>query len=273
MNDNLPEKDDRVLEITQRVQQQGKRAYSAVLSFFVKFITIAAIYGITIVLAVKYVAPLASWGIENFSPLAQQRKQIEQKNNVRDAFSTISNTNVGVISNSSITQFFTNKEAKEIDISIPKLINNSPIFDDDSHNTEIRDAFAHSINWEYLGQSTKQFTVSYNGSLLAKKDKNGTTFYTKLTEPNTKEILSDVKKQLKNHSEPDFVEWEKIDDENNYDIDKNKKSVTVSGYYESKRPIPLVWKKPVYHVKATYNLEGFNYEFKKGSLKVEERKK
>lgn len=272
MNDNLPEKDDRVLEITQRVQQQGKRAYSAVLSCFVKFIIIAAIYGITIVLAVKYVAPLASWGIENLSPLAQQRKQIEQKNNVRDAFSTISNTSVGVISNSSFTQFFTSKEAKEIDISIPKLINNSPIFDDDSHNTEIRDAFSNSINTTYLKQSTNKYTVSYNGSILVEGDKSWTTTYNNITEPDTKKIIFDVKKQLKNQSKPTFVEWEKIDKENNYEIDKNKRTVTVSGYYESKRPIPMVWKTPVYHVKATYKLDGLNYEFKQGSLKVEERK-
>lgn len=102
----------------------------------------------------------------SLSPWNQQKQEISAKNNVRDAYSSIIGSNVGLISQNGFISWFSSQEAKEIDISIPKLINYSPLFDDDSNRSQLKTAFENSINNDIISQSTTNYKIFYDGSTL-----------------------------------------------------------------------------------------------------------
>ena len=99
----------------------------AITNFLFLLFFIIALFFTVIYIGIPSLGSLFS----SLSPWNQQRQEISAKNNVRDAYSSIIGSNVGVISQNGFISWFSSQEAKEIDISIPKLINYSPLFDDD----------------------------------------------------------------------------------------------------------------------------------------------
>ena len=139
---------------------------------------------------------------------------------MRDAYSSIIGSNVGVISQNGFISWFSSKEAKEIDISIPKLINYSPLFDDESNRSQLKIAFESSINNDIMSQSTSNYKILYDGSTLSEWENGKKISSSKdLSKLQKKEILADLQKKIWNKLNVKFNEWEKIRDQDNVEFD------------------------------------------------------
>ena len=116
--------------ISRLISQFAELGINQIKTAIINFISLF-IFVIVLVFAVIYIGiPSLGSLFNSLSPWNQQKQEISAKNNVRDAYSSIIGSNVGVISQNGFISWFSSKEAKEIDISIPKLINYSPLFDD-----------------------------------------------------------------------------------------------------------------------------------------------
>ena len=199
------------------------------------------------------------------SPFAQERKDIAQKNNIRDAYSSIIGSDVGVISQNGIIKWFNSKEAKEIDISIPKLINYSPLFDDDTYRNELKDAFSESLNLDALKQSTKNYKVFYDGATIRNNDNN----WYDVTETNKKAIVKDLERQVLNLKKIEFKKWSQVGKSDNVDFTtKGKDTVKVDGYFK----MGYLMLAKNYHLTAEYKYQGNDYQLVVNTLKVEKVK-
>jgi hypothetical protein len=179
------------------------------------------IFVIVLIFAVIYIGiPSLGSLFNSLSPWNQQKQEISAKNNVRDAYSSIIGSNVGVISQNGFISWFSSKEAKEIDISIPKLINYSPLFDDDSNRSQLKTAFESSFNKDTSFQSAGTYKIFYDGELVVGwKDGEKISSFKDLSKVQKKEILADLQKKIWNKSNVKFNEWEKIGDQDNVDFD------------------------------------------------------
>lgn len=179
------------------------------------------IFVIVLIFAVIYIGiPSLGSLFNSLSPWNHQKQEISAKNNVRDAYSSIIGSNVGVISQNSFISWFSSEEAKEIDISIPKLINYSPLFDDESNRSQLKIAFESSINNDIMSQSTSNYKILYDGSTLSEWENGKKISSSKdLTKLQKKEILADLQKKIWNKSNVKFNEWEKIRDQDNVEFD------------------------------------------------------
>lgn len=179
------------------------------------------IFVIVLVFAVIYIGiPSLGSLFNSLSPWNQQKQEISAKNNVRDAYSSIIGSNVGVISQNGFISWFSSKEAKEIDISIPKLINYSPLFDDESNRSQLKIAFESSINNDIMSQSTSNYKILYDGSTLSEWENGKIISSSKdLSKLQKKEILADLQKKIWNKSNIKFNEWEKFRDQDNVEFD------------------------------------------------------
>ena len=179
------------------------------------------IFVIVLVFAVIYIGiPSLGSLFNSLSPWNQQKQEISAKNNVRDAYSSIIGSNVGVISQNGFISWFSSKEAKEIDISIPKLINYSPLFDDESNRSQLKIAFESSINNDIMSQSTSNYKILSDGSTLSEWENGKIISSSKdLSKLQKKEILADLQKKIWNKSNIKFNEWEKFRDQDNVEFD------------------------------------------------------
>lgn len=235
-------------------------------------------YVILIITGVLLIVAICSIGVPAFgalfqhlSPWSQQQQDITNKNNVRDAYSAIIGSEVGVVRQNGIIQFFSSKEAKEIDIFIPKLINYCPLFDDDSRREELKNAFENSINKDMISQSTKYCQILYDGSTIAKWE-NGKkeSNYKNLGKADKQEILNDLRKKLRMEKEIEFKSWQKKNklESVEYDFVLNTNTVEIKGIFESDGAL---WFTPEYTISVQYKYSKNEWKMVKGSLKVKEK--
>ena len=152
--------------VTRFISQFAELGINQIKTAITNFISLF-IFVIVLVFAVVYIGiPSLGSLFNSLSPWSQQKQEISAKNNVRDAYSSIIGSNVGVISQNGFISWFSSKEAKEIDISIPKLINYSPLFDDDSNRSKLKTAFENSINNDIISQSAGTYKIIYDGDLV-----------------------------------------------------------------------------------------------------------
>lgn len=211
---------------------------------------------------------------QSLSPWNQQQQDISNKNNVRDAYSAIVGSDVGLVSQNGIIKWFSSKEAKEIDISIPKLINYSPIFNDDSYRNELKEAFKDSINDDVMGQSSTTYKVFYDGkTLISVKDGEEVSSYRNLEEKDRKKIQKKLEKELYNEKDIKFKEWQKLVKQKNVDYDFEPKSniVNVKGVFISDGKL---WFTTQYKISVQYKYDNTNddWEIVQKTLKVVKKK-
>lgn len=205
---------------------------------------------------------------QNFSPWSQQRQEIAIKNNVRDAYSAIIGSDVGMISQNGVVKWFSSKESKEIDIAIPKLINYSPLFDDDSKREELKDAFKDSINPEIMEQSTTYYRIFYDGSTLGSwKDGEELSTYKDLKISDKKAILKDLRLKLRTQKKIEFKEWQKKNklETIDYDFESSTNTVKITGIFESDG---FFWTTPEYNLSVNYKYIDGEWKIVKDTLKV-----
>ncbi|SKA03784.1 hypothetical protein SAMN02745116_02211 [Pilibacter termitis] len=208
------------------------------------------------------------------SPWAEQRQEIAKKNNVRDAYSAIAGSDVGVISQNGILKWFNSKEAKEIDISLPKLINYSPLFDDDSDRSGIKQVFEDSIN-EEMNKSTDVYKIYYDGSLLATYAngvKKNSSNDLNLTTDVKAEIKDDLVKKIGMKKKLTFKNWSKRGGQElvEFNLDEKKKEVNIIGEIDVEGKVFFLSDR--YNLSVTYKNTGGKWEIVENTLKVEKSK-
>ena len=233
------------------------------------------IFVIVLIFAVIYIGiPSLGSLFNSLSPWNQQKQEISAKNNVRDAYSSIIGSNVGVISQNAFISWFSSKEAKEIDISIPKLINYSPLFDDDSNRSQLKTAFENSINNDTISQSTSTYKIFYDGSTLSEwKNGKKISSYRDLSKVQKKDIQIDLQKRILSQYNIKLDKWYKNGDEEsiNWDFKEPTNRVYITGNFFSGGFVGFFSKE--YKLYAEYDLKD-NSEFilVEKTLKVEEVK-
>ncbi len=187
--------------------------------------------------ALAYIGiPLISTIIQKTSPWAEQREAISNKNNIRDAYSAIIGSNVGVIPNNDFKKWFSSVEAKEIDISIPKIINYSPLFNDDSKTELLKKGFIDSINTDIIEQSVDSVKIIYDGSTIGEWKKGSLIKdYTEANDIDSKRIDQEITKVLKIEKNIKFKKWKKTNsqDEVTYTYNDEKTTVKIKGNIET----------------------------------------
>lgn len=230
-------------------------------------------FGVAFIVACVFIIfigkPLLSFTIQKMSPWADQKAAISKQNNVRDAYSAIIGSRVGVIPKNGITQWFSSKEASEIDIAIPKIINYSPLFDDTSHTDILKLGFLNSINEDVSKKSTDVVMITYNGATIGeiidgKLEKD----FTDMNNIDAQKIDQAITKVLINEKNIKFKEWQKIGTKNNveYKIDDTKNKIKITGRFESDGTLFLT---PAYKISIELKLVDNNWEFIPDTLEVE----
>lgn len=241
----------------------------AITNFLFLLFFIIALFFTVIYIGIPSLGSLFS----SLSPWNQQRQEISAKNNVRDAYSSIIGSNVGVISQNGFISWFSSQEAKEIDISIPKLINYSPLFDDDSNRSQLKTAFENSINNDIITQSTINYKIFYDGSTLGEWE-NGKKIssFRDLSKAQKKEILEDLQKRIWNKSNVKFKNWEKVGNLDNVDFDfkPSSNSVKIIGRFLDDGTWGMFPK--TYRLSAEYDFSNEKWKIVDKSLKVEQIK-
>lgn len=240
---------------------------------FVKFFSLVVLAILSIALAYHFGSSIVAGVINSSSPWNQQRDDIRMKNNIRDAYSSIIGSDVGIISQNGFVKWFSSKEAKEIDISIPKLVNYSPLFDDDSNRNQLKTAFENSINHDTITQSTSVYKIFYDGSKLGEWE-NGkkVSSFRDLSKAQKKDILEDLQKRIWNTKNIKFKEWEKIGNQDNVDFEFKPSSnkVTIRGKFRNEGTMGLF--KKTYRLIVEYDFNNEKWSIINKSLKVEEAK-
>lgn len=213
--------------------------------------------------------PLLSFTIQKMSPWANQKAAISKQNNVRDAYSAIIGSRVGVTPKNGIAQWFSSKEASEIDIAIPKIINYSPLFDDTSHTDILKLGFLNSINEDVSKESTDIVMITYNGATIGKiVDGKLEKDFTEMNSIDIQKIDQAITKVLINEKNIKFKDWQKIDTKNNveYKFNDKKNKIKITGRFESDGKLFFT---PAYKIIIELKLVDNNWEFIPGTLEVE----
>lgn len=220
--------------IAKTISQFAELGINQIKTAIINFISLF-IFVIVLIFAVIYIGiPSLGSLFNSLSPWNQQKQEISAKNNVRDAYSSIIGSNVGIISQNAFISWFSSKEAKEVDISIPKLINYSPLFDDDSNRSQLKTAFENSINNDTISQSTSTYKIFYDGSTLSEwKNGKKISSYRDLSKVQKKDIQIDLQKKIWNKSNVKFKEWEKIGNQDNvvFDFKPSSNRVKIIGKF------------------------------------------
>ena len=220
--------------VTRFISQFAELGINQIKTAITNFISLF-IFVIVLVFAVVYIGiPSLGSLFNSLSPWSEQKQEISAKNNERDAYSSIIGSNVGVISQNGFISWFSSKEAKEIDISIPKLINYSPLFDDDSNRSKLKTAFENSINNDIISQSAGTYKIIYDGDLVGGwKNGKKISSYRDLSEVQKKDIQLDLQKKIWNKSNVKFKEWEKIGNQDNvvFDFKPSSNRVKIIGKF------------------------------------------
>lgn len=161
--------DDR--EVFQEGADQTQRPPRQLSTLFIRSILNNLILiGLCLLLVITILSiaiPFFNQLIEKASPWYEQRVAISEKNNTNDIYSAISGSEVDKIPYTNIEQWFSSQEAETIEVTIPKLINTSPLFQDDLYRDILKDTFIASINTKNLKESTKYYKISYDGAEIA----------------------------------------------------------------------------------------------------------
>lgn len=232
-------------------------------------------YSILIILGVGIIAagiPLFGALFQRASPWSQQRQEIASKNNIRDAYSAIIGSDVGLVSQNGFIKWFSSKEAKQVDIFIPKLINYSGLFDDDSRREELKDTFEESINSDLMKESTVYYQIFYDGSTLGKwKNGEKVDSYKDLKNADKNAIMKDLRLKLRTDKEIEFMSWQKKNnlESVNFEFEPNSNTVEIKGVFESDG---MLWSSPEYKISAKYQYNTGSWQLENSSLKVDKVK-
>lgn len=260
--------------IAKTISQFAELGINQIKTAIINFISLF-IFVIVLIFAVIYIGiPSLGSLFNSLSPWNQQKQEISAKNNVRDAYSSIIGSNVGIISQNAFISWFSSKEAKEVDISIPKLINYSPLFDDDSNRSQLKTAFENSINNDTISQSTSTYKIFYDGSTLSEwKNGKKISSYRDLSKVQKKDIQIDLQKRILNQYNIKLDKWYKNGDEEsiNWVFKEPTNRVYITGNFFSGGFVGFFSKE--YKFYAEYDLKD-NSEFilVEKTLKVEEVK-
>ncbi|HIZ52641.1 MAG TPA: hypothetical protein IAA20_01685 [Candidatus Enterococcus avicola] len=226
-----------------------------------------------IVAAVWFIGiPAFSSMFYRLSPWSQQTSEIAAKNNIRDAYSAIIGTDVGLVSQKGIVKWFSSKEAKEVDIFIPKLINYSGLFDDDSRREELKNTFEESINSDVMKESAVYYRIFYDGSTLGQwKNGEKVSSYKDLKTADKTAIMKDLRLKLRTEEAIEFKNWEKKNELESvsFEFEPSSNSVNVQGIFESDGTL---WLSPDYKLSAKYQYDDGSWKLANSSLKVDKVK-
>lgn len=270
--DNNSSETDPRKELLQATINFGRKSKKEIISTITGYIILIVAAVAVIIGLIAIGIPSFNWLFQQASPWSQQRKDIADKNNVRDAYSAIIGSDVGMVSQNGIVKWFSSKEAKEIDISIPKLINYSPLFDDDSRREELKAAFKDSINPDVMLQSTTYYKIFYDGSTIGTwKDGEEESTYKNLKESDKKLILKDLRLKLRTRENIEFKEWQKKNklETVDYDFVTSTNTVNITGVFESDGKL---WTTPEYNLAVRYEYADSEWHLVKDTLKVEKIK-
>lgn len=269
-NKNLVTSSNIFTKIVYRFSEIGiNQLKSAIINIVSLFIFVLVLFFSVVYIGIPSLGTL----FNSLSPWNQQKEEISAKNNIRDAYSSIMGSNVGIISQNAFISWFNNKEAKEIDISIPKLINYSPLFDDDSNRSQLKTAFETSINNDIISQSTINYKILYDGSTLGEWESGKkVSSFRDLSKAQKKEILEDLQKRIWNKSNVKFKKWEKIGNQDNVDFDFKPSSnrVKIAGRFLDNG----IWGTfpKTYKLSVEYDLKNEKWVIVEKTLKVEQIK-
>lgn len=225
---------------------------------------------VLLVIVFSFGPKLISMMIQNLSPWAEQRKAIERKNNIEDSYSAIIGSKVTEIPKTDLMKFISSQSSKEVDISIPKIANYSPLFNDELETDILKTGFYNSINEEIMAQFTKTVLITYDGSTIVKLNKNKKEKqFTSEQQKLQNKVTDTIKMFLHNKKKIEFKEWETVDSVENveYKLNSNKNTVKVVGQFKDDGTL---WLSSTYTLSAELKLVGNKWEVVPDKFEVKE---
>lgn len=254
--------------IVKTFQTLSKKSANTLIGYLIFFILLCFSAQFLIIPGIAHLFEISS-------PWAGQRSEIAAKNNIRDAYSAIIGSDVGLISNNGFVKWFTSREAKEMDISIPKLINYSPLFNDDSQREQLKATFKDSINNDIAQQSVANYKIFYDGHTIIEVENGEKIKSFKDLSKGDKEVIQiDLEKRIYNATQVKFSAWEPLEKQQNVDFtfEPSSNTVSINGYFLTPKDF-FFFNEKKFHVTAQYKYEYAEWHIVPDSLKVEEVKK
>ena len=242
-------------------------------------------YGIILVTIIMLIifAPLAiklmGWGLQTLNPTYLQKRAVADFNNSKDAYSTIEGTKVAKVPLNGIEKIFSFNTIsnKEVIISIPKVLNTSSIFNDDTDKSRkfLKNAWISSLDTDKLSEEVKKFEFRYNGSLISSKGEKGNIIVNEdVNNLDRKVIQEKLEILIDNETTYEFQMWDVTHKKENVYFEENGNTISVNGYFVAKNIIPNwvpKFGKPVYRVVAKFQSKDNKIEYIPKSLKVSKK--
>lgn len=220
---------------------------------------------ILVLVSVFVLGPIFSWFFQRLSPWYEQKKAISEYIDVRDAYSAINGSDIGITPQNGLMQWFSTRE-KEITIYIPKLINYSPIFDDESQRNELKNAFTESLNLEMAQKASETVTILYDGDNVVRYSDGDKETYLDLDQSSKNEITNMIKEKLYTENNLKFKKWLST---NKFTFDPYKKNmVVIDTVFSVKKN--LIFSED-YRLKAKLIKKDLKWTVYKNNWKVEKR--
>lgn len=204
---------------------------------------------------------------QSLSPWNEQKKVLSEYTDVRDAYSAIIGSEVGVVPQNGIIKWFSVKD-KEIIINIPKLINYSPLFDDESRRNELKNAFVMSLDEDQVKNVIDQIKIFYDGAHIVTITRGEITKkYQDLSEFNKKQLNEFIKNELNKYN----IKFKKWETNNKFTFDPVQKDVVVVDEVFLVRK--HIFFSERYKLKAKLKMNDLNWIVYKNNWKVEKIEK
>ncbi|GFH42072.1 hypothetical protein Hs30E_06230 [Lactococcus hodotermopsidis] len=266
------------LDSVKVIKTVGATPAKVIGQFFGRYVVVI-IAIIILVVAGPFAIKIMGWSLQTLNPAYLQKQVIADFNNSKDAYSTIEGTKVAKVPLNGIEKLFSQSPTSSdtIIISIPKVLNISPIFNDDTEKSQdlLRNAWIESVNSDKLTKEAKYYEIMYNGSVIITGDNKGNeTKNGDLNAIDKKEITQQLKSEIKHQTKYEFQKWDVVGKREDVKFEKNKNIVTVDGYFIDKNITPNwvpKFGKPIYHVRAEFKHTDNKLEFISGSLKVSKK--
>lgn len=188
------------------------------------FISIYAVIIIILFSALRFFAiPMITDTLVKSSPFYKQSLEIKKNNNINDAFSGISGTDIDRLPQVGIIKWFNNKEAKNIQVYVPKIINYSPLFDDEKNTKELKRAIKNSVIPPNVSKSTNDFEVYYNNSKVIDVEDGKVVFaFDEISENDMNQIKQLIKEMLFKKKNLILNDWVREDEIEKFTFKNNK---------------------------------------------------
>ncbi|MEG0284198.1 MAG: hypothetical protein RR601_05295 [Erysipelotrichales bacterium] len=211
----------------------------------------------------------------DLNPFSIKQKAVESANNTADAFSTVKGVQVNKIPMNGVESIFnfTSKSQDNIQINVPKLLNYSPIFDDDKNRDVLKDAWVQSINQEKLKEETNNYEILYNSNVILEYKDGVTSSYDKINKSDLAKINKQTKGVLRNELDRTFINWCVYDGsyDVNYNYNEKNKTLDINGCGIFDNESFFGFKDGEDKVSLSFKKKGNNWYYIKNSLKVGEK--